>query len=264
MAERRRLGGNGSRASGGAWRENRGEAAVVVLIRTVASRQMVMRCCARAAASGVRIGMTLAHAKALIKSDRLIVGEFTPARDRAMLGRLAEWATRFSPAVAVDVSGAGEAESKESEGCGGPSSDGLIFDIAGCEHLFGGEQAMLRAVVRAVERRGFLVRGAIAPTFGAAWGLARYGRDPAAVVGSSALRAALESLPVAALRVEAKTAAQLAEVGVRTIGELLAIPRRTLPARFGAQLMLRIDQCFGQAVESIEPVRPRQIGRAHV
>jgi protein ImuB len=57
-------------------------------------------------------------------------------------------------------------------------SDGqsMLLDITGLAHLFGGEAAMLAAIVRDLRELGFTVRGALAGTIGAAWAAVHYGR----------------------------------------------------------------------------------------
>ena len=64
-------------------------------------------------------------------------------------------------------------------GAGG--GDGLALDATGCAHLFGGEEAMVRAVAEELSRLGYAASAALADTRGAAWALARYGAAPAAV-----------------------------------------------------------------------------------
>ena len=64
---------------------------------------------------------------------------------------------------------------------------------------------------------------------------------------------ALSPLPVAALRLEADTAAQLARLGLRRVGDLLGQPRAALARRFGRGLVLRLDQAMGSAPEPVSP-----------
>jgi protein ImuB len=65
----------------------------------------------------------------------------------------------------------------------------------------------------------------------------------------------LKSLPVAALRLELSTLQTLRELDVSTIGQLLALPRASLPAHLGRQVVLRIDQALGEVAEQIVPVQ---------
>ena len=100
---------------------------------------------------GVRAGMLLADARSLCPHLTALPAD--PAGDRAFLDRLALWARRWGPLSAVDP------------------PDGLLVDITGSAHLFGGEQAMLKEAAAIFAQRGVMVGLAIAPTGGAAWAL---------------------------------------------------------------------------------------------
>ena len=82
-----------------------------------------------------------------------------PAGDLAFLEKLALWAQRWGPWSALDA------------------PDGLIVDVSGVAHLFGGEEALLADLRAALERRHLAARLAVAPTAGAAWALARRFRN---------------------------------------------------------------------------------------
>jgi protein ImuB len=68
-------------------------------------------------------------------------------------------------------------------------------------------------------------------------------------------RGALAPLPIAALRLEASTVAQLGRLGLRQIGDLLDQPRASLARRFGRGLVLRLDQAMGSTPEPVSPAR---------
>jgi protein ImuB len=228
--------------------------------------------------------MTLAHARALAGPGARIFPD-DPARDRRALRRLAMWASRFSPIVGIDpVGGVGLAPAGPGrvilldEDDGEP--DGLVMDITGCAHLFAGELAMARAIRAGMRRLGFQSRIGIGPTIGAAWGVSRFAAEPIAIIldrskkngethrevaGIGGVHEAIAPLPVRALRIGARTGAALNELGIERIGQLLDLPRASLPSRFGVELLLRLDQALGQAIELIEPVRaspPLRVGRA--
>lgn len=207
-----------------------------LVIRTVGQRQTVAACCAASSRAGVLPGMTLAHARALMPGRRIETLPHDPDAEARALRRLAVWATRFTPTVATDP------------------PDGLLLEVTGCDHLFGGPQGLVARVVRAAAGRGFTGRAALAPTFAGARALARFGPRSRLVVGPRDLRAALEPLPVAALELEDADHAALLEIGVDTIGQVLALGRRSLHARFGDRLLLRLDRMLGQAAEWITPV----------
>jgi protein ImuB len=139
----------------------------------------------------------------------------------------------------------------------------LFFDITGCAHLFGGEEHMAALVLHDFERVGYVVRVAVADTLGAAWAAVRFGRllstaSPAApiIIPCGRQQALMGPLPVAALRLPTKTIDTLHELGIRQITQLQALPRSTLPARFGAGVLERLDQAWGLIEELIVPVPP--------
>ena len=53
--------------------------------------------------------------------------------------------------------------------------DGLMLDIAGVAHLFGGEAVLATDIVARLHAQGFAASAAIADTPGAAFAAARYG-----------------------------------------------------------------------------------------
>ncbi len=219
------------------------EDAPILLSRRDGQRELVAACCARSRDHGVRTGMTLAHARALLPTGgtSAVVLPHEPQRDDRALERLAVWASlRFSPIAAPEP------------------PDALLLDITGCARLFRGETRLLRGLLAAVTRLGFSCRGAIAPTYLGAWALAR-SADRACVVidDRPALRAALQPLPVTALGIPDGAVDALHELGVRSIGQVMDLPRRSLPSRFGPELLGALDRALGDgAIETIVPVRP--------
>ncbi|MGG7565274.1 Y-family DNA polymerase [Rhodovulum sp. DZ06] len=78
-----------------------------------------------------------------------------------------------------------------------------------------------------------------------------------AIAPPDAPRAALAALPVAALRIPPDTAQALARLGLGCIGDLSSMSRAALARRFGADLVLRLDQAMGLAPEPISPAPQR-------
>ena len=76
------------------------------------------------------------------------------------------------------------------------------------------------------------------------------------IVPSGGAGAALAPLPVAALRLASDVVTLLGQVGLKRIADLLAVPRASLAARFGTELILRLDQALGVDEESITARRP--------
>jgi protein ImuB len=179
--------------------------------------------------------MPLAEAKALGIAH---CEEHDPLADRTALEQLAQWCEQFSPTVGL------------------AGTDCLFADVTNLALLFGSEQALAEQVERAVDRRGFSVRVAIAGTFGTAWGVTHFGDNLPIVVPSGQDRTALADLPIAALRLLPETVETLAELGVMQVGQLLELPRESLAARFDAQLLERLAQALGEVPEMVTSHRP--------
>ncbi|WP_240633990.1 DNA polymerase Y family protein [Caulobacter flavus] len=184
---------------------------------------------------GLSAGQKAADALALV--PHLVTADHDPDADRRALESLCDWCVRFSPAVAVD------------------GDDGLLLDITGADHLWGGEDAMLADLLQRLERWGVPARGAVADTAGAAWALARFGQG-GAVVAPGGQREALARLPVAALRLDEAAQAQLPRLGLHRVGQLYALPRAQMAKRFGLAFTQRLDQALGAAGEALAFRRP--------
>jgi protein ImuB len=218
----------------------------------VAQRKIVAHRCPRCAAAGVAPGQSLAHARALLADPNLLVLDHDPAVDRQTLHALARWGTRFLPVVQADPP-----EPDDAPFIQPLHAPGLLAEITGCQRLYHGEINLLRTLRDRLTRRRIHCTVAAAPTFGAAWALARFQGEPLVIADAEDLPERLDPLPVAALRVEPDVVAELALLGIESIGQLRRLPRRDLPARYGEDLVLRLDQALGYALETIQPVRPR-------
>jgi protein ImuB len=183
--------------------------------------------------AGVRPGARLADARALLPTLRIVLDD-APADEQA-LRQLVEWCDRYSPLASRD------------------GADGIVLDITGCAHLFGGEAALLEQIQAELREMRFHVRGAIAGTPAAAWALARFSKQ--VIVSREDLSAALDPLPVRALRIPLEIAGELGRVGLTTIGLMRQVPRDSLATRYGPDVLLRLDQALGHAAESITPHR---------
>jgi protein ImuB len=126
---------------------------------------------------GVRAGMNLAEARAVCPAGTVYVAPFDEQRSREALVKLAKWCWQFSPVAAVDAPPVGTGL------YGDGVADGVLLDVTGASHLFGGEHVMLAEMGGRLQRMGFQARLAGGPTVGAAWAMARYGSAAMAVVG---------------------------------------------------------------------------------
>lgn len=188
-----------------------------------------------ASARGLHRGMALADARAICPD--LATRPADLAREAAALASLRRWAGRYAPMVATD------------------GTDGLMADISGVPHLFGGEADLRDDLQARLERAGLHATSAIAGTLGAAHALARHGGG---IVADGRLVEGIGPLPVTALRVDQDTAEALARVGLSRIADLVHLPRAPLARRFGPGLVLRLDQALGAQSEPVaaEPDAP--------
>lgn len=183
---------------------------------------------------GLRIGIALAQARAM--NPALDVVPEDVDADAALLESIADWCLRYTPLVACD------------------SPDGLLLDITGCTHLYGGERKLVADLAARLERAGFAYRIAIAGTIGAAWAAAHAGTAASYANGNE--REILSLLPLAALRLPSSTIASLARVGLKRIGDIIDLPRSPLAARFGNELLRQLDRALGHEYEPLTPRLP--------
>lgn len=180
---------------------------------------------------GLRRGMPYSDARAFCPDVKSRPADLIG--DGQFLHVLRRWATRYCPWVGLE------------------DADGLVLDITGAAHLFGGEAMMLSDMRQRLTRAGLCAQIGLADTRGAAWGLAHHGEGLAEP--GRALEA-LGSLPIAALRLEEKTAIALQRLGLRRVADLAETPRAPLTRRFGPELMMRLDQALGHQPEQITPL----------
>ncbi|MCL6504893.1 MAG: hypothetical protein K6T86_19620 [Pirellulales bacterium] len=197
------------------------------------------------------------------------------------LAVVAGWCGSFSPLVGL---------------VRGIPPEALLLDITGLEPLFGSEEGLARQLLHSLGRRGLTTCAAIADAPAAAWALARWqmwlppgsaccrvlssgeamasfqaprgshGFPATLGAGEGAWRLvvappgraadALAPLPLEALRLPSELLPTLRELGLVQVGELLALERAALGARFGQVLLARLDQALGQAGEVIVPCGP--------
>lgn len=194
-----------------------------------------------AAQAGLHAGQRLTDARTLI--PELVTDPAEPAADARALGDLAVWLDRYSPFVAQDA------------------ADRLMLDISGIGPLFGGDRALAEDLARRLAAAGVQARLAVAGTKGAARALALAGPQPVTVLSPQTLPAdALAPLPLAALDLTPQTLAGLKRLGLRRIGDLIALPRTSLARRFrplqGEDLLARLDRALGRRADPLNPDRP--------
>lgn len=193
-------------------------------------------------AAGAEPGKMLADARAIC--PKLAVAPADRDGDLNFLESLALWTQRWGPWAAIDP------------------PDGVIVDVTGVAHLFGGETRLLADARARFRHRRLRTRFAIAPTAGAAWAMAHYGPENAIVPSHDDALSSLAGLPVAALRLASETVLLLRRLGLKRIGDLVQVERQAFARRFRNLLaadgnpLIRLDQLFGRVAEPLLPVEP--------
>lgn len=204
-----------------------------VFATTVHGRIEITAANKAAEAQGIVTGMRVADAKAVLPSLKVL--DNRPGLEQKLLKVLGEWCIRYTPVVAIDL------------------PDGLILDVSGCAHLWGGEHDYLKEVLTKFSTYGYDVRVAMADTIGAAWAIAHYG-NVYPIVASGQQTTALLPLHPAALRLEPAILLRLHKLGFHKIASFANMPRSVLRRRFGDALLTRLSQALGQEEEFIQPI----------
>lgn len=200
-------------------------------------RMVVTAANALAQKEGIDGGTAVADARAILPG--LQVFDDIPELSTKLLTGLAEWCIRFTPAVAID------------------KPDGLLLDISGCAHLWGGEKKYVTEIQNRFIQFGYDTRIAIADTIGTAWAVCRFGQDEC-IVEKGCQSTALFSLAPAALRIDTAITERLQKLGLRQISSFINMPRPSLRRRFGVELLQQLDKALGHEEEQIIPLVPLQ------
>ncbi len=205
---------------------------------------------AAAGAGGLTPGLPLAEARALLPG--LVTAPHEPEADARAIARLAAWCGRYSPWTAP-------CSTAEGEGRGPGGGAGILLDVSGCCHLFGGEATLLEDLQARLAAFGYAARVAMADTIGAAWAMARFAASPAhpcVVVMPGSQRAAIAALPPGALRLPDSVVEVMDRLGLRRIEDLYPLTPAVMTPRFGPLAARRLAQALGQEAEALSPRQP--------
>ena len=197
--------------------------------------------------AGVQRGARVTDMKALLPDLRIEYADIVG--DRRAMEQLMFWVRRWCPWSVQD------------------GVDGLVLDTTGSDHLWGGEAKMLADMEAQFSMLGLTAQIALAPTWGAAWALARYG-TVRSICLEGEIPQKLSALSVDALRFNNGTVTLLRRLGLKTIGALADVPRLSLTRRFvKAKLnenpVIRLDQAMGHTAEPVSSPNAAPSFRAH-
>jgi protein ImuB len=201
--------------------------APLAVVEGPAQRLQVAFCNDAARRAGIAPGHKLAAAQAL--AGNLIAVERKPERERDALLELAAWALQFSAAVSA-------------------RGDGLLVETGGSLRLFGGRAQLNRAIAAQLHGLGYQAAFGEAATPQAAWWLAQArarGLAVTAPLSPQQLPAALAPLSLALLGWPADTVDTLHALGLRTLRDLLRLPRDGINRRFGTAPLAEVDRALG-------------------
>lgn len=191
-------------------------------------RRAIVACNERAARQGIAPGMSLNAALALVPGIRL--EERRPASEAALLDRLARWALQFTPVVSLEA----------------PAT--VLAEVRGSLELFGGAMALCRRALAGLQASGLQASLAIAPTARGALWLARSGLA-STITRADAMPGLAARLPLDCLQWPQDTIAALVALGLRSVADLLRLPRAGFAARFGPRLLDELDEGIGRRPE---------------
>jgi protein ImuB len=195
---------------------------------------------AAAQAEGVKPGLKRATALAL--APRIVLGQADATRDAEALWPVAHAALAFTPSVSLQPASQP-----------GAAPDTVLLEVRTSLRYFGGIERLLQGIDTALAPLGHAICVATAATAQGAALLARV-EPPPRCLDLIATRRALEDAPVWLLGPGREHWEALQGMGLRTLGDLLGLPRAGLARRFSEAMLVEIDAAFGDRPDPREAI----------
>ena len=174
------------------------------------------------------------------QSHELWIGvHLASAPENVRLERLATIAQGFTPRISL------------------VPPDGLLLEVKGSLHLFGGVDGLMRTLEGECSRLGLEASLSLAPTPLAATVAARV-ENEFRVTNRAQLVGRFSQMPLTPLRWSADVVERLARMGVRTIGQVLRLPRAGFARRFGPVPLADLDRLTGRSADVRRQFHPRE------
>lgn len=196
-----------------------------------------------ARSAGLHPGQRLAEAEAVCRN--LLTEAHDPHRLESDLALVAAWAYSYSSEVALVPPRA------------------IVLEVGKSFRLFGPWPVLAARLRAELVALGFRHRIALAPNPCASRILAGI-HDGACVADPGSLGRALASIPVARADLPDAATEALPGMGIRNLGQLLALPRAALQRRCGEALATALDRLLGQRPHAFTPWHPADRFEGHV
>jgi len=195
----------------------------------------VLACNDKAARAGIAPGMPLNAALALVPA--LDIRQRRESAEIAMLQARANWALTYTPVVSIHLTGA------------------LLLELGGSLRLFGGLSNLRSRLLADLHTGGYRVIIASAPVAKAALWLARASKQ-LDCNEQHALPGLLADLPLVCLAWPVAVQRQLIQMGIRTLGDCVRLPRDGFARRVGPGYLHELDQGFGRSPDLLAYYQP--------
>jgi len=177
----------------------------------------------------------LTHTDTRIPAQWLAL-KFQQQVEEKSLQRLAAWCYQYSSQV-----------------CIAPQRNSLLLELAASQSLFGPVKILAERICAELNELGHQPAPGIAPTPEAAHLAARHGLH---IHRSSDIRNSIGSLDVDSLALPATQILALQKTGLRTIAEVLRLPRKALARRLGPAVSDYLDRLLGHRPDPCKTFRP--------
>jgi protein ImuB len=195
----------------------------------------VLACNGKAISAGVTPGMLLNTALALV--PQLDIRQRRETAEQLLLQARARWALAYTPVVSINFSGA------------------LLLEVGGSLRLFGGLSKLRKRLLTDLRVCGHRVIIASAPVAKAALWLARAGKE-VDCTAQHELPGLLADLPLVCLDWPVVVQRQLMQMGIRTLGGCVRLPRDGFARRAGPAYLRELDQGFGRSPDLLSYYQP--------
>ena len=216
------------------------------VLEGVAPQEKVVSLCEKASSAGIEHGMSKVQAEA---GGTAVFRARQIEEEKAAFTSLIDLAERFSPraeAIASPFNTYADAHRLAAL---------LLIDSSGTGTLFGSPESYARRLYRELRAGGFPAGIGAAPNAEAALLLAR-GTRGVVCADRDSVQGKLAKLSVSLLPCETKTLAVLNRWGIRTLGELAALPETALISRLGQQGQKLQRLARGNAEHLLVPEEP--------